>query len=117
MQIILYVLSNIITNTLNSQKRIEKEITLLNFRDIDPNRIIAIVKRKPDLLLASKENVEIFMLATITRSNAKKCSKEKEHHSHVATTSKENVKFKVVSSSNIYAYMIAIIIQCINTVY
>ena len=77
MQIILYVLSNIITNTLNSQKRIEKEITLLNFRDIDPKRIIAIVKRKPDLLLASKENVEIFMLATITRSNAKNVAKRR----------------------------------------
>ena len=71
------LLSNIITNTLNSQKRIEKEITLLNFRDIDPRRIIAIVKRKPDLLLASKENGEIFMLATITRSNAKNVAKRR----------------------------------------
>ena len=32
---------------------------------------------------------------------------------HVTTTSKENVKLKVVASSNIYAYMIANIIQCI----
>ena len=71
------LLSNIIANTLNSQKRIEKEITLLNFRDIDPRRIIAIVKRKPDLLLASKENGEIFMLATITRSNAKNVAKRR----------------------------------------
>ena len=65
------LLSYIIRKTLNSQKRIEKEITLLKLRAIDPKRIVAIIKPNPDLLLASKENVKIFLLALITRSNAK----------------------------------------------
>ena len=68
------LLSNIIRKTLNSKKRMEKEITLLKFKDIEPKRIVAVamVTRTPNLLLASKENVLIFMLATISRSNAKK---------------------------------------------
>ena len=65
------LLSYIIRKNLNSQKRIEREITLLKFRAIDPKRIVAIIKPNPDLLLASKENVKIFLLALITRSNAK----------------------------------------------
>ena len=70
--------SKIIRKTLNSQKRIEKEITLLTFRDIDPKRIVAMVKRNPNLLLASKQNVKIFMLPTITRSNAKNIAKRRD---------------------------------------
>ena len=62
------------------------------------------VTRNPNLLLASKENVQVFMLATISRSNTKKHSKEKGHHSHVTTTSKKDV---------IYACITANIIQCI----
>ena len=60
---------------LNWQSKIEKEITLLKFRDIDPKRIVAIVKRNPNLLLTSEENVQIFMLAMISRSNAKNFAK------------------------------------------
>ena len=37
------LLSNIIRKSLNSQKRIEKESNLLNFRDIEPKRIIVTV--------------------------------------------------------------------------
>ena len=60
-----------IRKILNWQRKIEKEITLLKFRDIDPKWIAAIVKRNPNLLLTSEENVQIFMSATISRSNAK----------------------------------------------
>ena len=60
-----------IRKILNWQRKIEKEITLLKFRDIDPKWIAATVKRNPNLLLTSEENVEIFMSATISRSNAK----------------------------------------------
>ena len=69
--------SNIIRKTLKSQKRIEKEIPLLKFRDIHPKRIVAVVKHNLDLLLASKENVQIFMLAIDTRSNAKNVANRK----------------------------------------
>ena len=72
------LLSNIIRKTLNSQKRIEKEITLFNFRDIEPKGIGPLVTRNPNLLLASKENVQIFMLATISRSNAKIVAKRRD---------------------------------------
>ena len=72
------LLSNIIRKTLNPQKRIEKEITLLNFRDIEPKRIGAMVKHNPDLLLASKENVQIFMLAMIGRSNSKNVAERRD---------------------------------------
>ena len=65
---------NKIRKILNLQRQIEKEITLL---DIDPKRIPAIVKRNPNLLLASQENVQIFMLATISRSNAKNAEKRR----------------------------------------
>ena len=68
------LLCNIIRKILNLQRQIEKEITLL---DIDPKRIPAIVKRNPNLLLASQENVQIFMLATISRSNAKNAEKRR----------------------------------------
>ena len=72
------LLSNIIKKTLNSQKRIEKEITLLNFRDIETKRIVAVVTGNPNLLLASKENVQIFMLATISKTNAKNVAKRRD---------------------------------------
>ena len=61
------LLCNIIRQILNWQRKIEKEVTLLKFRDIDPKRIIVIVKCNPNLLLASKENVQIFMLAIIRK--------------------------------------------------
>ena len=59
------------------------------FRDIDPKRIIAIVKRNPNLLLTSKKHVQLFILATLSRRNEKKRGKEKKHHSKVITTSKK----------------------------
>ena len=62
---------------------------MTKFRDIDPNGIIAIVKRNPNLLLTSKENVQLFILATLSRRNEKKRGKEKKHHSKVTTTSKK----------------------------
>ena len=31
------------------------------FRDIDPNRFVATVKRNPNLLLISKEKVQVFV--------------------------------------------------------
>ena len=62
---------------LNWQRKIEKEITSLKFRDTDPKRIVAIVKRNPNLLLASEENLQIFMLATFSRSNAKNIAKRR----------------------------------------
>ena len=55
----------------------EKEIMLPKFRDIEPKQISAIVKCNPNLLLASKENVQIFMLATISRSNTKNVAKKR----------------------------------------
>ena len=45
------------------------------FRDIDPKQIHAIVKRNSNLLLTSKESVQIIMLATTSKSNAKNCGK------------------------------------------
>ena len=72
------LLSNITRKILNSKKRIEKEITLLKFGDIDLKRIVAMVKRNPNLLLALKENVKIFMLPTITKSNAKNVAKRRD---------------------------------------
>ena len=66
------LLCNTIRKILNWQRRIEKEITLLNFRGIDPKRIVVIVKCNPNLVLALQENVQIFLLATISRRNAKK---------------------------------------------
>ena len=53
----------------------EKEITVRKFRDIDPKRVVSIVKHNPNLLLASQENVQI--LATISRSNAKNIAKRR----------------------------------------
>ena len=48
------------------------------FRDIDPKRLVAIEKRNPNLLLASKENVQMFiMLAGISRSIAKNVAKRR----------------------------------------
>ena len=70
-KVVFMLLSNIIRKTLNSQKRVGKEITLLKFRDIEPKEIVAMVARNPNLLLTSEENLQIFMLATISRSNAK----------------------------------------------
>ena len=70
--------SKIIRKTLNSQKRIEKEITLLTFRDIDPKRIVAMVKRNLNLLLASKQNVKIFTLPTITKKKKKNIAKRRD---------------------------------------
>ena len=71
------LLSKMIRKSLNSRKRIEKEITLLNFRDIEPKPIGAMVTRNPNLLLESKKNVQIFMLAMISRSNAKNAAKRR----------------------------------------
>ena len=107
------LLSNITRKTLNSQKRMEKEITLLKFRDIEPKRIVTMVTRNPNLLLASKENVQIFMLATISRSNAKHCSTEKGHHSNI----KLKLKFKVVSSLDIRMYDSIYYSMYLNIVY
>ena len=77
-QAVSILLSNIIRKTLNSQKRMEKEITLLKFRDIEPKQIVAMVTRNANLLLASKENMQIFMLVTISRSNAKNLAKRRD---------------------------------------
>ena len=66
---------NIIRKIQNPQRRIEKEIILLMFRDIDPKQINAIVKRNPNLLLTSKESVQVFLLATASKSNAMNCVK------------------------------------------
>ena len=66
-----------IRKILNWQRKIEKEITLLKFRDIDPERIVTIIKRNPNLLLTSEENVQIIMLVTISRSNAKNVAKRR----------------------------------------
>ena len=46
-------------------------------RDIDFKRIVVIVKYNPNLLLPSKENVQIFMLAKISRNNAKTVAKKR----------------------------------------
>ena len=51
------LLCNMIRKILNWQRKIGKEITFLEFRDIDPKRIVAIVKRNPNLLLTLEENV------------------------------------------------------------
>ena len=64
-----------IRKSLIDKGRLKKK--LHKFRDIDPKRIVAIVKRNPSLLLASEENVQIFMLATISRSNAKNVAKRR----------------------------------------
>ena len=64
-----------IRKILNWQRKIGKEITFLKFRDIDPKRIVAIVKRNPNLLVTLEENVQIFMLATISRSYTKNIAK------------------------------------------
>ena len=58
---VLMLLCNIIRKTVHWQRRIEKEITLLKFRDIDPEQIVDIKKHDPNLLMASKENVQIFV--------------------------------------------------------
>ena len=58
--------------------RVGKEITLLKFRDTGPKEIVAMVTRNPNLLLASEENVQIFMLATISRSNVKNVAKRRD---------------------------------------
>ena len=72
------LLSYITRKTLNSQKGIVKETTLLNFRDIEIKHIAAMVTRNPNLLLTSIENAQIFMLVTINRSNAKNVAKRRE---------------------------------------
>ena len=72
------LLSNIIRKILNSQKRVGNEIALLQFRDIEPKDIVAMVTRDPNLLLASDENVQMFMLAMISRSNAKNVAKRRD---------------------------------------
>ena len=72
------LLSNIIRKILNSQKRVGNEIALLQFRDIEPKDIVAMVTRDPNLLLASDENVQMFMLAIISRSNAKNVAKRRD---------------------------------------
>ena len=73
---VLMLLCNIIRKTVNWQRRIEKEITLLKFRDTDPKLIVDIKKHNPNLVMASKENVQIFMLVSISRSNAKNVAKK-----------------------------------------
>ena len=72
------LLSNIIRKILNSQKRVGNEIALLYYRDIEPKDIVAMVTRDPNLLLASDENVQMFMLAIISRSNAKNVAKRRD---------------------------------------
>ena len=67
-----------IRKTINSQKRIGKEIALLKFRDIELKQIVAMVTRNSNLLLASEENVQILMLATISRSNAKNVARRRD---------------------------------------
>ena len=67
-----------IRKTINSQKRIRKEIALLKFRDIEPKQIVAMVTRNSNLLMASEENVQILMLATISRSNAKNVARRRD---------------------------------------
>ena len=81
------------------------------FRDIDPKRIIAFVKCNPNLLLASKENAQIFMLATTSRSNAKSVA-QKRSITNITKTSKQRLNLKKLVCM-IYAYMTANIIQCI----
>ena len=54
-----------------------KKKLLTQVRDIDPKWIVAIVKRNPNLLLASQEKVQIFILATISKSNAKNVAKRR----------------------------------------
>ena len=82
------LLYNIIRKTLNSQKRVGKEITLLKFRDIGPKEIVVMVTRNPNLLLASEENVQIFVLTTISRSNTKNVAKRRD----ITHTQKQQVK-------------------------
>ena len=103
------LLSNIIRKTLNSQKRIEKEITLLNFRDIDFKWSGVMVHVIQIYFWHQKKT---FMLAMISRSSPKKRIKEKGHHSHVTTTSKRKLNVKQLVNL-IYACMTANIIQCI----
>ena len=59
--------------------RIEKEITLLKFRDNYPKRIkqiIPIVKRNPNLPLANKKTSKYYV-SNISRSNVKIVAKRR----------------------------------------
>ena len=56
--------------------RIEKEITLLKFRDNYPKRIVAIVKRNPNLPLANKKTSKYYV-SNISRSNVKIAAKRR----------------------------------------